>query len=136
MTKDRHNPYAELEGWLDTGRLPFGEAPNDCPYCAVAMALIRRPMHCPPVGFAMARNRPVKICLVCSAAETMMALCSPLSWDMARIATFNEYEENIRLPAGIGLGVLKLGAEVNMNDPEIAPTLWHPDELIPKDYDW
>ena len=131
----KRGPYSKLEDCLDLPRLMFGPAPNGCPYCAVAMMLIARPMHLPPVGLAMARNRPVKICALCAATDTFMALCSPLSWDMARIAVFNEYEENIRLPIGGGLGILKLGRDVNMNEPEIRSTLWHPDELIPKDYD-
>ncbi len=130
--RDPENRYHYLELWLDATRLPFGDAPNGCPYCAVAMALICRPMHCPPVGLAMARNRPIKVCAICSAADTLMAICSALSWDMARIAVHNEYEENVRLPAGLGLGVFKLGADVNMEEPEISTSLWHPDELIPE----
>ena len=130
MKPDRENPYMHLERWLDAGgALPFGDAPSGCPYCAVAMAFIRRPMHCPSLGLAMARNRPVTVCAVCSAADAMMAVCSPLSWDMARIATFNEYEENIRLPVGMGLGVFKLGADVNFLDEPVRSSLWHPEEL-------
>ncbi len=98
------------------------------------MSLIRRHMHCPEMNLAMARTHPVKICDVCAKTEALMSI-SPTSWDQARIAMYNEYEENIRLPVGTGLGVFRFGADVNLHQPAVAASLWmyvDPDSTVPR----
>ena len=96
---------------------------NDCAGCYEDRNHILSKHHLPNKTGALSRHGRGSICDICARAEALADWDTGLTFSMARIALQNEYEENLRLPAGVGMGIFKLGARKHITDPEIAAEL-------------
>ena len=90
------------------------EAPNSCVRCAESRHFLRPTSFVPFMRGALSRREPIPICDVCARTEALQDMEGALNWEQARIAMQNEFDENIRLPKGMALGIYKLGGGIHI----------------------
>lgn len=96
---------------------------NGCAGCYEERNHILSRHHLPKKTGALSRYERGSICDICARAEALADGLGPdesgMTFSMARIAMQNEYEENIRLPAGTGMGIFRLGARKWIDSDEV-----------------
>lgn len=103
-------------------------ASNDCERCWEERHHILPSHHLPKWNFARSRKTGKKICDICARAEALMQISPALTFSMARQAMQNEYEENLRLPKGMGMGIFQLGINKFITDLEVEAEIYESDE--------
>lgn len=103
-------------------------APNGCERCwEERHKILWSRHHLPKWNFARSRETGAKICDICAQAEALMQMSPGLTFSMARQSMQNEYEENLRLPRGTGMGIFGLGAGKHITDLEVEAEIYEDD---------